>query len=179
MNLQVLRRGDPWHNFYDRQVQRLVFADHLSIDFSAVLQGDLYFVRSADDVLVGEDVSFFINDKTGAGPLLGNDPVLKGELTLTFFTTSTLTTASPTFSTISAMVVGPQLISVSFLGKVVEAVVEAAMVGVVVSVPVPGAGGAGILGAVPAARPIDPKQMIKKANKKIFLFFIFSYLLLS
>jgi hypothetical protein len=50
----------------DGQIVRLVGADDGGLVFLAVVQRDFDLAGVSDDVIVGEDVSFFIDDETGA-----------------------------------------------------------------------------------------------------------------
>ena len=50
----------------DSQVMCLVGADDGGFVFLAVVKGDPDFTRVGDDVVVGKDVSFFVDDETGA-----------------------------------------------------------------------------------------------------------------
>ena len=50
----------------DGQVMRLVGADDGGLIFLAVVERDFDLARIGDDVIVGEDVSFFVDDEAGA-----------------------------------------------------------------------------------------------------------------
>ena len=52
-----------------------VGADDGGLIFLAVVEGDFDLARIRDDVIVGEDVSFFVDDETGTLAFLGNESV--------------------------------------------------------------------------------------------------------
>jgi hypothetical protein len=53
---------------------RLVGADDGGLIFLAIVERDLNLARFGDDVIVGEDVSFFVDDEAGALPSCGTRP---------------------------------------------------------------------------------------------------------
>ena len=59
----------------DRQIMGLVGADDGGLIFLAVVQRDFNLARFGDDVIVGEDVSFFVDDETGALAFLRDQAV--------------------------------------------------------------------------------------------------------
>ncbi len=59
----------------DRQVMRFVGADDGGLVFLAVVERDFNLARFGDDVIIGQDVSFFVDDETRALAFLRHQSV--------------------------------------------------------------------------------------------------------
>src|SRR5438552_1322331 len=70
------RRGEVWRTDLNHcQIMRLIHAHNVSTVFLAVVQGDFDLARIGDDVVIGQDMAFFIDDETRALSFLGHESV--------------------------------------------------------------------------------------------------------